>query len=266
MLSRIALLAWALLLIAPAFARDNAPSARELCHQAIPTVRDLWRRDLYDTSPAVDALMVDAIDGQLPQARRQLAQLKPAEVAHWRQLAMLTAASTGQAAVVDALLDDGAEVDGMGWIPPFKPSFYGQTVDSMKHDPRFGGPARVDGLAATGLLDNHGRRYGPALVIATQCGDLATVDVLLRHHADVMARQAPNIADALDTAVMEGNAAIVQRLLDHGASACMHDRLAQRRALKDKRRFIPLAEIGRRAGLPDELAARLRCPAVASVR
>jgi hypothetical protein len=266
MLSRIALLAWALLLIAPAFARDNTPSARELCHQAIPTVRDLWLRDLYDASPVVDVLMVDVIDGQLPQARRQFAQLKPTEVAHWRQLAMLTAASTGQAAVVDALLDDGAEVDGMGWIPPFKPSFYGQTVDSMKHDPRFGGPARVDGLAATGLLDNRGRRYGPALVIATQCGDLATVDVLLRHHADVTARQAPNIADALDTAVMEGNAAIVQRLLDHGASACMHDRLAQRRALKDKRRFIPLAEIGRRAGLSDELAARLSCPAVAFVR
>jgi hypothetical protein len=248
MLSRIALLAWALLSIAPAFARD-APSARELCHQAIPIVRNLWQRDLYDASPAVNVLMVDVIDGKLPQARRQLARLKPSEVARWRQLAMLTAAYAGQAIVVDALLDDGAEVDGMGWIPPFKPSFYRRTVDGMKHDPRFGGPAGVDGLAATGLLDNRDRRYGPALVIATQCGDLATVDVLLRQHADVTARQAPNIADTLDTAVMEGDAAIVQRLLDHGASACAHDRLAQ---------------IGHRAGLSDELAAHLRCPAVMS--
>lgn len=266
MLARIALLVSTLLLSAPVLAKGNAPSSAQLCRQTRPLVHDQWQLGHLDASPAVDALMVDAIDGQLPQTRRRLAQLKPVEVAHWRQLAMLTAAYAGQAAVVDALLDDGAEVDGMGWVPPFKPSFYGQTVDDMKHDPRFGGPARVDGLAATGLLDNRGRRYGPALVIATQCGDLATVDVLLRHHADVTARQAPNIADALDTAVVEGNAAIVQRLLEHGATACMHDRLVQQRALKDKRRFIPLAEIGRRAGLPDELAARLRCPAVASVR
>ncbi len=264
MLSRIALPACALLLTVPAFARDNVPSARELCHQAIPTVRDLWRRDLYDAPPAVAALMVDVIDGKLPQARQQLAALKPADVAHWRQTAMLTAVYAGQAAIVDALLDDGAAVDDMGWLPPFKPSFYRQTVDSLKQDLRFGGPSTVNGLAAGGPLHNQGQHYGPALPIATECGDVATVDVLLRHHAHVMAREAPNIADALDMATVNGDAAIVQRLLDHGANACAHDRLGRERMLKANRKFTPLAEVGRRAGLPADLTTRLICPVVAS--
>jgi hypothetical protein len=262
--ARIALLLTMLLPSITVFARDGVPLAAPLCRQALPTVRDIWRLEQFDAPPAVDRLMVDVIDGRLPQVRQQLAQLKPAELVHWRQLAMLTATYAGQSAVADALLDDGADIDGMGWIPPLKSSFYRHTVDGMKQDPRFGGPAGVDGLAATGLLDNRGQHYGPALVIAAQCGDLATVDVLLRHHANVMARQAPHIVDALDTAVMEGNAAIVQRLLDHGASACPHDRLMQQSELKDKRRHLSLAEVGRKAGLSDELAARLSCPDVAS--
>lgn len=264
MLSRIALLASTLLLTAPAFATNTAPSGPEICHRAIPAIRDAWQHDAYEAPPAAAALMVDVIDGKLPQARERLAALKPAEAAQWRQTAMLTAAYAGQAATVDALLDDGAAVDGMAWLPPFKPAFYRQTVDGMKHDPRFGSPNAVNGLAARGLLSNRGRNYGPALPIAAECGDVATVDVLLRHHANVMAREAPDSADALDAATVNGNAAIVQRLLDHGANACSHDRLGRERMLKARRAFISLAEIGRRAGLPAGLTARLNCPVVAT--
>lgn len=264
MLSRIALLAAMLLAARSVFAAENVPSMPTLCRQNTPLVRELWQQGTYDTSPDVAALMVDVIDGKLPQVRQRLAAMKPDEVAHWRQTAMLTAVYAGQANVVDALLDDGAAVDGMGWLPPFKPSFYRQTVNSMKRDPRFGGPNTVNGLTAVGLLNNREQHYGPALPIAAECGDVATLDVLLRHHAHVMARQAPNIADALDMATMNGDAAIVQRLLDHGANACAHDRLGRERMLKAKRKFIPLAEVGRRAGLPANLTARLICPDVAS--
>lgn len=264
MFSRIALLVGALLLAFPVFATDHVPSAAALCRQNKPLVRELWQQGTYDTSPDVAALMVDVIDGKLPQVRQQLAAMKLDEVAHWRQTAMLTAVWAGQAAMVNGLLDDGAAVDGMGWLPPFKPSFYRQTVDSMKRDPRFGGPSTVNGLAAGGLLNNQSQHYGPALPIAAECGDMATVDVLLRHHAHVTARQTPNIADALDMATMNGDAAIVQRLLDHGANACAHDHLGRERMLKTSRKFIPLAEVGRRAGLPANLTARLICPDVAS--
>jgi hypothetical protein len=261
--SRIALLASVLLMTAPAFARNTTPSGPEICREAIPTIREAWQHDIYDAPPVVAALMVDVIDGKLPQTRERLGALTPAEARRWRQTAMLTAVNTGQAAIVDALLDDGAAVDGTGWLPPFKPDFYRQTVDSMKRDPRLR-PNTGDGFATRGLLTNQGQHYGPALPIAAECGDVATVDVLLRHHANVMARQAPNIADALDMAIVNGDAAIVQRLLDHGATACPHDRLGRARMLKAKRKFTPLAEIGRRAGLPAALAARLSCPAVAA--
>lgn len=266
MLSRIALFATMLLAAHPVFATDNVPSVPTLCRQNTSLVRELWQQGTYDTSPDVAALMVDTIDGKLPQVRQRLIALKPDDLAYWRQTAMLTAVWAGQAAVVDGLLNDGAAVDGLARLPPLKRDFYQQTVGTMKHDPRFGGPAAVNQLKAAGVVSNQSMQLGPALPIAAECGDVATLDVLLRHHADVQARQAPNIADALDIATLEGNATIVQRLLDHGANACTHDRLGRERMLKTHDKFIPLAEVGRRAGLPAHLTARLICPAVASAR
>lgn len=234
MLSRLALLASALLLSGPILAKDNVPSTRDLCRQTTPVVRNLWLHDLYDAPPGVATLMVDVIDGKLPQTRQRLAELKPAEVARWRQTAMLTAVWAGQAAIVDALLDDGAAVDEMGWIPSFKSSFYRETVGDMQQDPRFGGPAGVKGLAAAGLLSNQGQRLGPALTTATECGDVATV---------------------------HGGAPIVQRLLDHGAAPCIDDRQIQSR-----KPGASLASIGRRNHLPETLVQRLACPSIASTR
>jgi hypothetical protein len=266
MLPRIALVVATLCLACPVLAADNALSAGALCRQSTPVIRELWKHGTYDTSPEVAALMVDTIDGKLPQVRRQLATLKVDDAARWRQVAMLTAVWTGQAFVADGLLNDGAAVDGTGWLPPYKPSFYQQTVDAMKRDPRLGGPVAVDQLKAAGVVGNQRTQLGPALSVAVECSDVATVDVLLRHHADVMARQAPNIADALDVAVVNDDAAIVQRLLDHGANACGHDRLGRDRMLETKRKFIPLAEVGRRAGLAADLIGQLNCPAAASAR
>ena len=264
MLPRIALLVVTLFHACSVFATDNAPSPATLCRQSTPVIRELWKQGTYDTSPEVAALMVDTIDGKLPQVRQQLATLKSDDAARWRQAAMLTAVWAGQATVVDGLLDDGAAVDGISWMPPYKHNFYQQTLGAMKQDPRFGGPVTVNQLKAAGIVSNQSSQLGPALPVAAECGDVSTVDVLLRHHADVMARQAPNIADALDTATVNGNAAIVQRLLDHGANACTHDHLVRERTLKSQRKFIPLAEVGRHAGLPANLTARLICPVVAS--
>ncbi|HEX8778505.1 MAG TPA: hypothetical protein VF738_10330, partial [Rhodanobacter sp.] len=93
MLARFALIASALCVLHPVIAAETAPAAGNLCHQALPTIREAWLVDAYDAPPAVAAVMVDAIDGRLPQVRQGLSALPVAEQIHWRQVAMLTAAN-----------------------------------------------------------------------------------------------------------------------------------------------------------------------------
>jgi len=257
MLARLALLVCVLCVLQPALAAEPASASSNICRQTLPTIRELWQRDLYDAPPAVAAVMVDAIDGKLPQVRQGLAVLPPTEQARWRQLAMLTAAWNYQPAVVDGLLNDGAAVDGRTWLPPLKPASFGQTLDAMGRDPRFGGPVTVKALQSAGVVNNDGQHLGPALLAATVCDDVATLDVLLDHHANVMARETPNVGDALTTAVVDGHAGIVQHLLDHGADVCADDRLIHKPG-------ATLASIGRHQHLSDVLVRRLTCHAPAA--
>ncbi|MBN8923128.1 MAG: hypothetical protein BGP10_02335 [Rhodanobacter sp. 68-29] len=257
MLARYALIACTFLALPPAIASEPALSGGTLCKQTLPVIRETWQRDLYDAPPVVAAVMVDAIDGKLPRVRQGLAALPAAEQAHWRQVAMLTAANAYQPTVVDGLLDDGAAVDGTVRLPPLKTSFMRQIEDGMARDPRFG-PGAAKGLEAAGLMRNAGNLVGPALIAAVGCGDTATVDVLLRHHADVMARQKPDTpSGALLVAMLDGNAPIVSRLLDHGADVCAEDRLIRKPGAS-------LASIARHRHLPDALVQRLTCHAPAA--
>ena len=256
MLARLALIACALCTLQPAIAAEPAP-ATNLCRQMLPTIRALWQHDAYAAPPAVAAVMVDAVDGKLPQVRQGLAMLPVPEQARWRQLAMITAANAYQPAVVDGLLDEGASVDGTVRLPPFKPAFHDQMLDAMEHDPRYGRSGTAMALHSAGILDgNRGTLFGPALPLVVQCGDVATLDVLLRHHASLMVRAAPNVADALTVAVVSGNGAIVARLLDHGADVCADDRLIRKPG-------ATMASIGKRNHLPDALVQRLACHAPA---
>ncbi len=246
-------------------ASNKTPPQREICRQSTPLIRDLWSKGAYDAPPTVATLMLDAIDGKLPEVRQQLHAMPPADATRWRQLAMLTAVWTGQATVVDGLLVDGAAVDAKGWIPPFKPEFFGQTVDAMQHDARFGGPVAVKGLMARGLVRNRGQSTGPALIVATECGDVATLNVLLRHHASIVQSHAPKEADALTMATIDGDAPVARLLLNHGADPCASDQRMSRNQLKHPN--MPkhtLAQIGSRAKLPPALVARLICASVAA--
>ena len=252
MVARLALIAFALVVLSPAATAGTGPAAAHLCLEQMATARQLWQHDLYDAPPAVAAVMVDAIDGRLPQVRRGLAALPSDQQARWRQLAMLTAAWSHQPSVVEGLLDEGAAVDGKAWLPPVKPAFDRQALDATGRDPRFGGPATVKSLQSAGIVGNRGQQLGPALLAASGCNDVATLDVLLRHHADVMLR-APHSADALTVAVVNGEAGIARHLLDHGADVCADDR-------RIPRPDTTLAGIGRRKRLPDALVQRLTCP------
>lgn len=267
MFSRIALLLLAVTLTTQAIAAQHTPPRHDMCREATPTIRQMWLSGAYDAPPAVAALMVDAIDGKLSGVRQQLQDMPPADTWRWRQTAMLTAVWTGQTAVVDGLLDDGAAVNSTGWVPPLKPGFFGQTVDAMKHDPRFGGATALKGLMAAGVVGNQGELTGPALMAATQCGDVATLDVLLRHHVNIAQRRTPNAPDALTVATVDGDAVVVQFLLDHGADPCADDRRTNSFHHKHATRAAhTLAQMGAHSMLPAKLVARLTCPVVASIR
>ena len=144
---------------------------------------------------------------------------------------------------------------------------------------------------AARLFDS--RLEDPVATIAAQCGDLATLDVALNHHANlkgriphssdvvVMAVIANNPAivnrlldhgaapyDALPVAIVDGNAAMVTLLLDHGVDPCADDRSRQRRHAANwakhpgqNKPLVSAAELGRRQKLPADLVARLTCPA-----
>ncbi|MDE3073728.1 MAG: hypothetical protein KGJ63_13490 [Pseudomonadota bacterium] len=264
MFSRIAALVLGLVLTSNALGDGRAPSAQELCHQSITVGRELWLTGKFDAPANVATLMVDVIDGKLPQARQQLKAMSPNDAQRWRQSALITAIFAGQSVVVEGLLDDGANVDGQGWIPPFKPVFFSKTMDSMKHDSRFGGPSAVRGMEKGGLVGNSGQLLGPPLGAAGQCGDLATLNVLLRHHANARAPFRPHVADALVEGTMQGNAAIVKTMLDHGADPCAFDRGAILYSRNTRRPTATLEKIGRHAGLPESLTRRLACPSIAS--
>lgn len=140
----------------------------------------------------------------------------------------------------------------MGWIPPYKPGFFDQTI-------------AINGMLTASVIGNRGHSTGPALMAATECGDLATLDVLLHRHANVAQRVAPNVVDALTASTIGGDAPIVQRLLDHGADPCADDRhMAQIHLKHPTRPTHTLAQIGTRAKLPPALIARLTCPAFAT--
>ena len=73
----------------------------------------------------------------------------------------------------------------------------------------------------SGFVDYRGEHFRIARTeLSMRPFGLAMPEVFVAgSHADVMAREAPNISDALTTAILQGDAVIVQRLLDHGADA-----------------------------------------------
>ena len=261
----------------------------------------------FDAPPAINALIVNVINGKLPQVRQQLDAMNPVDAARWRQSALVIAAYAREPAMVAGLLDDGALVDGQGMLPGVDCKSRDRVIAQMKKDPPW---TSVDPDLKAGLEGDSDSAWGAALLfdsrledpvatIAAQCGDLATLDVALNHHANlkvqiphsndvvVMAVLADNpviverlldhgadpssaageSTDGLTTAIIQGNAAMVKLLLDHGADPCTENRSRQRKhndyQAKHPDQLKPLvsdAEIARRKNLPDDLVARLACP------
>ena len=302
MLPRIALLVVGLLLAGTVKGAERPrPPLTLICPAQTTLARTLAVHDAFDAPPAINALIVNVIDSKLAQVRQQLDAMGTADAARWRQSALVIAAYAKNPAMVASLLDGGALVDGQGALPNLKRKIRNELTAEVKKDPKW---AAVDPDSKTAreldaVLLFDGRLDGPVAAIAAQCGDLATLDVALNHHANlktriphsndivVMAVLADNpmivkhlldhgadptsaptgSADGLGAAIVEGKSAMVTLLLDHGADPCAEDRSRQRshdayqaRHPREKYPLISAAEMARRKNLPDDVVSRLTCP------
>ncbi|WP_158756026.1 hypothetical protein [Dyella sp. S184] len=263
MFARFAFVALGMLLAHGVFA-DELPLQHEQCVSEWTTVvRKAYLLGAMSATPDISRLMVNAGDGKLEDVRRQLSAMPPSDAKQWRQAAMITAAWSGQSREIDGLLGDGAEVDAAAQIPTFGKALVGQ-MQALN-------PQLFKAAASAGILDQGElRTSGPALAIAIECGDATTVGVLMHHHANAKLRPGGGGADVLLWATIHGDAAIVQTLLDHRVDVCEDDR--RERQLRHEyntkhpghentRPLLTYAELGRRAKLPDDVVARLTCPA-----
>lgn len=279
--ARAAFLALSLLLASPVLA-GPAPTPASFCPVQTTLMRELARRADFDVPPAINQLMVNVIDGKLQQVRQQLAAMPPTSAARWRQSALIIATYARQPAVVEAMLDDGAKVNDRGSLPTLKCKLKTQAQKSIQADPNAWTPTakpRTQSYEGVFLAFGNARLDGPALFTATQCADVPTMEILLRHHADVDAKPAANVVSPLafavgtpdatsakllldhganpDRALLSAtaldHAGMVELLLDHGADPCRSNRLIRKPG-------ATLASIGKKQGIPDVLWKRLVCP------
>ena len=283
--ARAAFLALSLLLASPVLA-GPAPTPASFCPVQTTLMRELARRADFDVPPAINQLMVNVIDGKLQQVRQQLAAMPPTSAARWRQSALIIATYARQPAVVEAMLDDGAKVNDRGSLPTLKCKFKTQAQKKAEADPNAytatAKPQAAFDEAAVMAFGNAGLD-GPALFTATQCADVPTMEILLRHHADIDAKPAANTVNALGFAAVMGNMTTAKLLLDHHAnpdrallSATEVDHASLVELLLDRgadpcrsNRFIrkpgvTVASIGKKQGIPDVLLKRLVCRADAN--
>jgi hypothetical protein len=181
-------------------------------------MRKLALRGVFDAPPAINTLMLNVIDGKMPQVRQQLSEMNKGDAARWRQSALIIAAYAREPAIVAGLLDDGALVDAQGTLPALDRKFRDLLLAEVKKDPKWDS---VDPDPKTARLQDadflfDGRPDGPVATIAAQCSDLATLDVALSHNANLKART-PHSNDVMVMAVSADDPVIVKRLLDHGA-------------------------------------------------
>jgi hypothetical protein len=218
------------------------------CKDGSAIARETYRLHLTDATPAMEDVLVAAIDGRLDALRTMLAPLPADQRDRWRQAALLQAVMAGQTAVADGLLTDGADPDGSARLPALKAAFVEAALEQDK-------PLR-DAATRTGARYAPPGTYGAPIVVAADCGDRQMADLLLRHKAAATISEPASGVDALALATLHGDAYMVQALLDHGATACAFD--AYLRAHGSR---LSPREIGKRAGLPDELVERLVCRA-----
>jgi hypothetical protein len=218
MLLRVALLVFGLLLAGSAAAGQKPFPLTQICPYQTLLMRKLALRGVFDAPPAINTLMLNVIDGKMPQVRQQLSEMNKGDAARWRQSALIIAAYAREPAIVAGLLDDGALVDAQGTLPALDRKFRDLLLAEVKKDPKWDS---VDPDPKTARLQDadflfDGRPDGPVATIAAQCSDLATLDVALSHNANLKART-PHSNDVMVMAVSADDPVIVKRLLDHGA-------------------------------------------------
>lgn len=222
--------------------------------------QQLWQARAYAVPTGISDAMLAAVTGDLDKLRAELAALPPDQVARWRQTALFLAATNNHPDTVRALIADGADPDARSWIPPYTDRWYRGFVAYMSGDPHFGGPKVVQSFQDSGLMQNTGQWFPHMLNQAAGCDEVQVIDALVQGGASVRAQLSSGL-QALDIAVIDGNADAARSLIEHGADPCDFAHRAIKVARHTHLKPHDLVDIARQQGLPDQLVARLVCPA-----
>lgn len=239
-------------------------SAHELgidtCRQVRILEQQTWQLRIYAVSPAISDAMLAAVTGETDKMRAGLAALPPDQIARWRQTALFLAVTSNHPDAVRTLIVDGADPNARAWIPPYTNRYYRRLVAYMSGDPRFGGHSTIRYFQDKSLMQNKGQWFPHMLIQAAKCNETQVIEALIQGGASVRARLSSGL-QALDIAVIQGNADAARILLDRGADPCDFAHRMVKHAHRARRKLHDLADIARKQGLPAQLVARLACHA-----
>lgn len=198
------------------FAASTSLTQGHQCAAEATLGRALYAQSALVVPPSVAKLMVAVIDGNLETADQELERIKriygPAQTKGWLNLGLLEAADADRAQMAEWLIEQGADVNSHSVRPAFSP----RLVEELKKTVL--GPLSGTPYDASGATD-----MWPPLQMAADCGNTATLEVLLAHNADmyVSLHEPVPTPSALLMAIIWKHEDTVEALLDHGYDPCL---------------------------------------------
>ncbi len=199
----------------PEHARCSSAYAKELLNRSRSffkeesTIRENWRRMYLKRVGGVPSLPLHMASdlGIAPWVEQLLKKICNSELQRYGLTALMHAARQGHKAVVQLLLDRGANINASNWV----------NNTALIEAAREGHEAVVQLLLHYGANINASNRVNnTALIEAAREGHEAVVQLLLDYGANVDASNQVNTT-ALIEAAERGHKAVVQLLLDSGA-------------------------------------------------
>ena len=204
----------------------NAVADSDHCASTAAAVRSSVADGELDLSPHIRALLLDVTDDKRHavenDVQRLRAELDKQQMSRWLDWSLFTATYNNRSAIAEWLVEQGANVDAH----PLEPTFDGgQKFPS--------------------------ERMWPPVEQAAACGNVATLKVLLAHHADMYGSiQEPSpMPGPLLQAIIGRHQATVETLLDYGYDPCL--------IRANYYLGPPAAEMAKRQGLTDTVIKRL---------
>jgi hypothetical protein len=204
----------------------DAFAQNDVCAKTAPNIRWAIAHDQFVIPLSVKTLLLNIADGNesavSDDLREMHSEFDAKQMSRWLNWALFEATYFNKASTAEGLIAQGADVNAT----PLQPAFSG---------------------------DNRlPEKMWPPLQQAADCGNTATLEVLLRHGADMYAsiHQPKPMPGALLLAIVNKHERVIDVLLDHGYDPCL-----MRANYYSSR--VTAAELARRRGLSNSLIQRL---------